>query len=121
MAKKILIVEDDSITRKSLQVALLDAGFEADEAADGQQGLERALATHPDVILTDLRMPVMDGITMLKQLRADEWGKTTKVVILTSNDAAESINEAMELGVYTYFSKDVMDPSEVVDQIAQFN
>lgn len=121
MAKKVLIIEDDSITRKSLQVALLNAGFEADEAADGKQGLERALETHPDIILTDLRMPVLDGISMLKLLRQDEWGKTVRVIILTSNEAAEAVNQAMELGVYTYFSKDVMDPSEVVEQIVQYS
>lgn len=121
MAKKVLIIEDDSITRKSLQVALLNAGFEADEAADGKQGLERALETHPDIILTDLRMPVLDGISMLKLLRQDEWGKTARVIILTSNEAAEAVNQAMELGVYTYFSKDVMDPSEVVEQIVQYS
>lgn len=121
MAKKVLIIEDDSITSKSLQVALLNAGFEADEAADGKQGLERALETHPDIILTDLRMPVMDGISMLKLLRQDEWGKTARVIILTSNEAAEAVNQAMELGVYTYFSKDVMDPSEVVEQIVQYS
>lgn len=121
MAKKVLIIEDDSITSKSLQVALLNAGFEADEAADGKQGLERALETHPDIILTDLRMPVMDGISMLKLLRQDEWGKTARVIILTSNEAAEAVNQALELGVYTYFSKDVMDPSEVVEQIVQYS
>lgn len=119
MAKKVLIIEDDSITRKSLQVALLNAGFEADEAADGKQGLERALETHPDIILADLRMPVMDGIAMLKQLRQDEWGKTARIAILSGNEAAEAVNQAMELGVYTYFSKDMMDPSEVVDQLTQ--
>lgn len=120
MAKKILVVEDDSITRKSLQVALLNAGFEADEAANGQEGLDRALSNHPDIILTDLIMPVMDGLTFIKKLREDEWGKNARVIILTSNEAAEAVNQAMEHGVYTYFSKDVMDPSEVVDQIVQF-
>ena len=119
MAKKVLVIEDDSITRKSLQVALLDAGFEADEAPNGKVGLEQALATHPDIVMVDLVMPEMDGLTMIKELRKDEWGKTAHVVILTSNQSAETVNKALELGVFTYFSKDVMDPSEVVMQVAQ--
>jgi two-component system, sensor histidine kinase and response regulator len=119
MAKKILIVEDDSITRKSLQVALLNAGFEADEAPNGVIGLEKALATHPDIVLADIIMPELDGFGMIKKLREDSWGKSARVIILTSNESADAVNKALELGVYTYFSKDMMDASEIAEQIAQ--
>lgn len=119
MAKKVLVVEDDSITRKSLQVALLNLGFEADEAANGKLGLEKALETHPDIILADLNMPELDGFGMIQKLREDAWGKDVRIIILTSNESADAVNTALKLGVYTYFSKDMMDASEIANQIQQ--
>ncbi len=59
------------------------------EAKDGEEGLAIALREHPDLILLDLMMPKMDGMTMLKKVRADEWGRGVPVIILTNLNATD--------------------------------
>ena len=85
--KTILVVEDE----KSLREAFVDIfhlkKFLSLEAKDGQEGVELALSKHPDIILLDLLMPVMDGMTALKKIREDDWGKNVPVVILTNLSA----------------------------------
>lgn len=90
MKKTILIVEDEVSQRKVLSAYLTKKGFSILEAADGEEGLTIALAQHPDVILLDVRMPKMDGMTMMHKLRADEWGKTVSIIILSNYDTSDT-------------------------------
>lgn len=88
--KKILIVEDELPLLHALRDKLTREGFSTLEAKNGVEGLEVALRDHPDLILLDVVMPKMDGMTMLKKLRAEnEWGKTAKVIILTNLTSAD--------------------------------
>lgn len=83
--KKILIVEDESSLRNALRDKLTREDFIILEAKNGEEGLEIALREHPDLILLDIIMPVMDGMTMFKKLREEnEWGKFVPVIILTN-------------------------------------
>ena len=82
--KKILIVEDDLKMRKLIVDAFTEQGFKTEEASDGQEGLKVALDTKPDIILTDLIMPIMDGLTMVRKLREDAWGKDVPITVLTN-------------------------------------
>jgi len=82
--KTILVVEDESLLLNALCDKLTREGFAVLEAKNGKEGLEVALRKHPDLILLDIIMPVMDGMTMLKKLREDTWGKDVKVIILTN-------------------------------------
>lgn len=84
--KTILVVEDEKLLRKMLVETLLEEGYRVLEAENGQQGLKLALKNHPRLILLDVMMPVMDGMTMLKLLREDEWGKDVFVYMLTNKD-----------------------------------
>ncbi len=86
MTKKILIVEDDELQRSILRNNLSQKGFITLEAADGADGLDIALHQHPDVILTDVRMPNLDGMAMIHKLRQDDWGKKASIIILTNYD-----------------------------------
>lgn len=81
---RILIIEDSLLLRTVLRDTLEVAHFHIDEAQDGKEGLDMALRDHPDLIMLDLHMPVMDGITMYNLLRKDEWGKHVPVIILTA-------------------------------------
>ena len=86
----ILVVEDEA----SLLMALVDKftreGFSVLEAKNGEEGLESALKNHPDMILLDIVMPRMDGMTMLKKMRAvNAWGKQVPVIILTNLTSAD--------------------------------
>ena len=74
-SKKILIVEDEGLLLEILETKFKKECFEVITARDGQAGLELALSQHPDLILLDIIMPKMDGMTMLKHLRADSVGK----------------------------------------------
>jgi len=87
--KKVLIVEDEAPLRQALVDKLGREEFTTLEAVNGKEGLERALKGHPDLILLDIVMPVMDGMTMLKELRKDSWGKKVPVILLTNLSATQ--------------------------------
>ena len=92
---KILIIEDEKFISKAYQLGLTHEGFKTIAAYNGQEGLVMAKKEKPDLILLDIIMPVMDGLTMLKELRGQEWGKDMKVLVLTnSNDQAKNAESA---------------------------
>lgn len=89
--KKILIVEDELAYLKLLNDQLTARGYKVVQAVDGEKGLELAVKEEPDLILLDIRMPLMDGMSMLKLLRREEIGKKTKVIILTNVEPDDKI------------------------------
>jgi DNA-binding response OmpR family regulator len=89
--KKILVVEDELAYLKLLNYQLSEKGYKVIEAINGEKGLEEAKKENPDLILLDIRMPVMDGTAMLKQLRQEETGKNTKVIMLTNLEPDDKI------------------------------
>jgi len=94
--KKILIVEDEEAMLRLLSDALSEAGFQVVTAKDGVQGLGNAKTYHPDLILLDIILPEMDGITMMKTLReTDEWGKNVPIIVLTNLNADDAIMKAV--------------------------
>ncbi len=83
--KTILIIEDELAMRSALADKFSRQGFTILEAKNGQEGLAAALHNHPDLILLDIIMPVMDGMTMLRKLReSGDWGRRARVIILTN-------------------------------------
>ncbi len=91
MSKKILIVEDEQDMRQALVDELTREGFQILETRNGKEGLESALKEHPDLILLDIVMPVMDGMTMMKKLRESAGGKKIPVILLTNLSATDKI------------------------------
>ena len=85
--KTILIIEDELPQLKSLADEFTDEGFRVLKAQNGEVGLTMALREHRDIILLDMVMPVMDGMTMLKKLRENVWGKGVPVILLTNLSA----------------------------------
>lgn len=118
MAKTILIVDDDKLIRESLGAMLRGAGHEVVEASNGEEGAQIALDKHPDLVVTDVRMPVKDGLAMVDDIRADAWGRTVPVIILTNDEATETLNHALQDGVTVYLSKVNLDPEELSQQVA---
>lgn len=81
----ILIVEDESVQLDLLADQFADEGFRVLRAQNGKEGLALAFSEHPDIILLDLMMPVMNGITMMREIReANEWGKKVPIILLTN-------------------------------------
>ena len=88
--KTILIVEDEPALLKVYADGLAEEGFRIVRARNGQEGMEVALREKPALILLDILMPVMDGLTMMKKLREDHlWGKTVPIILLTNLSASE--------------------------------
>jgi two-component system cell cycle response regulator len=105
MNPKILSVDDSSLVRRA--VARAFARFECTiiEAENGELGLQQVREHRPDLIVLDYNMPVMDGVEMLKQLRADDALKGTKVIMLTANSNPETVTAVARLGVREYITK----------------
>lgn len=104
-SKTILIIDDEKDLRDAMSMALGYEGFATILAADGKEGLTRALVEKPDLIFLDILMPVMDGIEMLKLLRKDPWGKTVPVIVMTAIDSMDKIAEVIEQGGNEYLPK----------------
>lgn len=115
--KKILITEDEKSMLQALSDTFKDENFDVFGAEDGEKGLEVALKEHPDVILVDIIMPKMDGLTMLKKLREDDWGKSVPVMILTNLSDREKMAEAAEIGVCNYLIKTDWSLEDIVKKV----
>src|SRR5256885_14425413 len=91
--KKILIVEDEKKLANILEDSLKDAGFDVIKAENGEVGLELIKTYHPDLVLLDLMMPIMDGKIMLRKLRGIPQFKKLPVIVLTNAGEVENIKE----------------------------
>jgi len=80
---KILVVDDMPDLARTVQIVLEQAGYEVILAADGQEGLDKAQAEQPDLIILDVMMPVLDGFAVCRKLREDPQLKDTPVILLT--------------------------------------
>ena len=100
-----LIVDDSRIIRKVARRIVEGLGFEVDEAADGSEALAFCSGVIPEVILLDWSMPVMDGMTFLRRLRALPGGLAPKVLFCTIETRAERIAEALSAGGDDYVMK----------------
>lgn len=114
---KILIVEDEASIVDALKIKLEKEGFDVITARDGKSGLDTALINKPDLILLDIVMPEMDGLSVLKELRKDEWGKTAKIIILSGLTDAEKVEYAINHGVFDFLVKSDWKIQDVVNII----
>ncbi len=101
----LLIVEDDDLLAAAYAEFVRDSGCRISLAATGAEALARMGRQRPDIVLLDLRLPDMHGLELLARL--GEFGQTPKVVIITSEDSADSAMEAVRLGAYDYMLKPV--------------
>ena|SRR3989344_4134226 len=118
--KKILIVEDELAYVKLLHDQLTAKGYEVVSAKDGKEGLEMAQREKPDMVLLDIRMPVMDGMTMLSLLRKSEAGKTVKVIMLTNLEPDDKIiGEVVKDQPAYYFIKSDVKLDAMLEKIQE--
>ena len=102
---KVLVADDARSIRELLVDTLGDSGYEVMEAADGGSAFELALHEHPDVILLDVWMPVMDGYEVLRRLRENSATDSIPVILLTALSAEDGELKAMSVGVRHYITK----------------
>jgi two-component system NtrC family response regulator len=101
----ILVVDDDSSVRRVVQMQLCEAGYQVQLAASGKEALRRLEDSVPKLIITDLRMPDLDGIDLLRHLVEQQIGTT--VIIVTAFGTIETAVQAMRLGAYDYITKPI--------------
>ena len=106
---KILSVDDSRTMRMMVKRAFRNFQCELFEAADGAEGLAAAIANKPDLIVLDYNMPVMDGVTMLRNMRENAELKRTPVIMLSAEDSNEIISTVARLGVRDYIIKPFED------------
>ena len=112
--KKILVVDDNQDNREILIHRLAHLGsFEILVASNGREALEVASRLKPDLILMDLRMPVMDGYEATRALRRTEWGKNLPVIAVTAHAAEEHREKALAAGCSDFIPKPVIDYSVI--------
>ena len=104
-ANNILIVDDDASVRRVLQMQLVEAGYTVDSADSGTQARRLLLESRPKLVITDLRMPGLDGIELLRLISEDEIQAT--VIMITAFGSIETAVQAMRLGAYDYITKPI--------------
>jgi CheY-like chemotaxis protein len=123
MPYKILIVEDNTDTRLALHHYFANAGYLVHTAVDGEEGIYMAKAEHPDLIITDVAMPKLDGLEMIKQIRCQPQSANIPILIFTASGAFNT-EEALKTGATKVFFKpfDFDDLRQVVsDMLRQCN
>ena len=113
----VLIVEDEMTMAKTMSDALTNEGFTTYIATDGEIGLKMALEKHPDLILTDLNMPNMDGLSMIHGIRKDDWGKGVEIIILTNVSDVAALETAMSEGTFYYMVKSDVSLADIVAKV----
>lgn len=114
---KIAIIEDDQAISQMYRLKFDAEGYEVETAANGKIGLDLAEHMRPDIILLDLMMPEMNGDEMLEKLRATDWGKDIKVIILTNVGEQEAPDKLKTLNVRRFIVKAEMTPRQVAEVV----
>jgi two-component system, NtrC family, response regulator AtoC len=102
---KILVVEDECAALNSLAILLKDEGYDVLKAGDGERGLTRVLSEEPDLVLLDIRLPKMDGLTVLQRMR--QGYNDAAVLIMTADTTSSNAIKATQYGAFDYITKPI--------------
>ena len=119
MRGTVLIVDDSSVMRKIVLRALMQAGLEFSsvlEAADGREALEHVRSRRVDLILSDISMPVMDGLELLRQIKNQQLARGVPVVMITTEGSEQHVLQAIEGGARGYIRKP-FTPEQVKERL----
>ena len=118
-AAKILIIEDDRYISKMYQLKLSLDGFDVQVADNGRIGVDKAKEFQPDIVLTDILMPEMDGFDVIAALKNDENLKTVPILIMSNLGQEDHIKKGLDMGATGYIVKSQYTPSKVVEKIKE--
>jgi two-component system, chemotaxis family, chemotaxis protein CheY len=109
-----LVVEDSQVMRQLLVFALQRVReLEVTEADDGVDALRKLSGNHFDIIITDINMPIMDGLKLIKRIRSDETYNTVPIMVVTTEGSQEDRTRAIALGANSYITKPIQGPQVV--------
>jgi DNA-binding response OmpR family regulator len=115
--KKVLIIEDEEDIRAVYTEVLEVAGYKVLEAPNGEVGLELALAGDWDLMLLDIVIPKIDGVTLLKKLNATDSIRNKPIILLTNLGSDHLITECFELGASGYLIKAEITPDKILNEL----
>jgi two-component system chemotaxis response regulator CheY len=118
MPKKILLVDDSASVRTVAGIALRGAGYEVVEAANGQEGLGRLNGDKINLIISDVNMPIMDGITFLKEVKRHPNYRFTPVIMLTTEAGEDKKQEGRAAGAKAWIVKP-FQPQTMLDAVSK--
>jgi two-component system chemotaxis response regulator CheY len=105
---RVLVVDDAALVRLYYRQTLESAGFELDEALNGIEGLEKLLTSTPDLLIVDINMPQMDGLTFIKAIRRRELpAAAIPILVMSTETGAQDMEAAREAGANYYFPKPI--------------
>ena len=110
MSRKVLAVDDSRTIRNMLNYALSQAGFTVETACDGEDGLEKLRLSRPDVIITDINMPRLDGFGFIERVRYDGQNRTLPILVLTTESASSLKDRARSAGATGWIVKPFSEP-----------
>lgn len=115
--KKILVVDDNPFYAKVLQDKLPKGKYDVLVAQDGEEGIEMVEKNTPDLILLDLKMPKVDGISFLRKIQADRVSSEIPVLIFSNTDKLDQVSESLALGVKGYIVKSLESLERIVESV----
>jgi len=118
MARKILIVDDSESVRMIARLALREQGYDVVEAINGVEALKQLDAERVHLVISDVNMPQMDGITLLKQIKASAKHKFTPIIMLTTEAGQDKKDEGRAAGAKAWITKP-FQPKVLVDAVAK--
>jgi DNA-binding response OmpR family regulator len=112
----VLIVDDDPVVRRMLQLSFESEGFDVLTAGDGMEGLEAIRSSRPDVVVLDIMMPKLDGMKVMRELNSDDELRGTPVILLSAKATSLDIELGLKAGAADYVTKPC-DPIDLVDRV----
>ncbi|MBI4270072.1 MAG: response regulator [Candidatus Rokubacteria bacterium] len=117
--RQVLLVEDDRFLRRACEASLRQRGFAVTTAEDGEEGLRLARSRGFDLVLLDMLMPKLSGLSVLRALREEEATRALPVLILSNSSREQDVSEVTALGVSGYLVKANLSLKELGDRIEQ--
>ncbi len=116
MALSVLVVDDDPVILRLLQVNFELEGIEVDIAVDGDEGLKKARSAPPDLVISDIMMPKVNGLELLEALRSSPDTAALPIILLSAKAQVADVQRGLELGADDYITKP-FDPLELIDRV----
>jgi DNA-binding response OmpR family regulator len=117
---KILIIEDDKFLLSLIVEKFIQLGFDAEAAADGEEGLNKIISNKYDLVLLDMILPKMDGFKILEEVKKNQSLKNLPIIVASNLYDKNDIDRAMSLGAADYIIKAYNSPENIVDRVKAF-
>ena len=117
---RILVVDDVADNVEILRMRLTALGYEVIEATDGEQALAKVAEALPDLVLLDIMMPKIDGLEVVRRLKADKSLPFTPVILVTALESRQDRERGIEVGANAYIVKSSFDQSNLLETIKRF-